>query len=503
MKNKVKYICLLWNSAFLLFSQISNAVTVEEASHRLSPVMRYISIPQPIEAGDTFDIHWDIMGYHGEMDSIVQFRCMSEFGQEERFAVADTTPVNIGQGWRWDTAYSNIYNFQAQMTLPKTLPLQDCEVRFYWRKTGAVDFYGVFLSVLIPGGVDTMTVGSEGRKIKRTVLESSDGSFVGTVDYGGITYSTSYVSMDMASKRLSPVLLSLNLPDYLVRGESYPVTWKILGYHGDIASTIRIKCGDDVVVREEDSSPQVTDGYYSWDDAKSQVYEFETDITIPFGSPVGDCEVRFYWSRTGYTDYYGANLSVLIPGGVDARTLGDAGRQLERTIAHSCHEFEWAVYAMPAAEDSIVNILHSGCELVSDAPCAEHTYAVVRAKRLTWPEGSRSTGGDELWSYGKSMDYCSGEEHEKFAESFISCDPGMYGIDAVCHQATNKAIIHSGQTLAGLGVEGYGTSVALYGTYGYGVDNVEQMSLPNPNPVQACFDESMLLYPDAFDGSEL
>lgn len=499
----------------LLVPSTSWAITLDQASNRLSPVLRIVDMPQPIDAGSTFLVRWHVMGYHGEPDSLVQFTCQDSSGATVQYTAVDESPVDLGEGWHWDDVYSRVYEFSTYMTLPRTLPAQDCGVRFYWRRGGAADFFGVYLSVLIPGGVDTLTDGDEGRRLLRTVRPSASGASSGSGDFGApsVDIDSDDVSMEMAFRRLSPVLRHVSLPDYMNLGNTYTATWRVLGYHGDIDSLLQVTCDGSLVVSAEDVSPTVTPGEWHWGAAYSEEYEFSASFTIPWGSPLDEnCEARFFWRRDGYDDYYGVYLSVLIPGGVDPRTLGTAGRQLTRTVVYDCYSFNAGAFTMPAFQ-GLSWPLARVCEYVAGEDC-EHTYAVVRGRHINrW---GRTTGGAELFADPLVMTECHGEDHEEFADCFATCDMGDYAAGlwscdgavscdeysegATSFQSTNRAIINTGRTLAGFGIGGYGYSLARWGTYGRAISSVVDATLVSPNPVQRCYQECTASFPGSLNG---
>ena len=88
----------------------------------------------------------------------------------------------------------------------------------------------------------------------------------------------------------------------------------------------------------------------------------------------------------------------------------------------------------------------------------DHTY-VTSSDGYTWPCFGRSQGGSLI---------CSGVGNT--AKANCLSNPGgrfagiIYGITGVCHQAANRVLYPSGQTVSR--ARGYMASFALYGTYG-------------------------------------
>jgi hypothetical protein len=320
---------------FNIQSDVAVDFTLEDAASRLSPVLREVSLPDPMIAGNTYDISWTLMGYHGPMASRMQITCYEN--HLPRVHVVDNEPEKISQGWHWDHAYSHNYEFSGRFTLPAPMDTEDCEVRFYARRLprhgelyseDVPEFEQVFLSVLIPGGVDSRTMGTVGRQLERTILGSTS-TVSGTSD--------SYVNPDViptqrqAAYRLSPVMVRIELEDDLRAGQRYPVRWEVMGYHGPMSSMVRLYCDQESVGFTDDSPEYLGEPGWEWTPVRADSYGFSTTLAIPAHFS-GDCIVRFFWSRQGYVDHNAAFLSVLIPGGVDNRPQGDAGRRIWRTV---------------------------------------------------------------------------------------------------------------------------------------------------------------------------
>ena len=248
--------------------------------------------------------------------------------------VVDDESENMGQGWHWKHAYSRVYEFSRQFTIPRDVQTQECEVRFYWSRVAYFDqepyedYNKAYISVLIPGGVDARTMGTVGRQLERTIVHTGSGSVSGTIEHSAGTSDSP--NQEQAASRISPVMRVIEMDDGLRAGGTTTVVWELMSYHGPASSLVRIVC-DDRVSSATDASPQdLGEGWY-WGDVTSRRYRYETDLDIPSGAS-GDCTVRFYWSRQGYTDQNSAFISVLIPGGVDPRPSGDAGRVVVRTV---------------------------------------------------------------------------------------------------------------------------------------------------------------------------
>ncbi len=320
---------------FNVDSTVAAPFTVEDAASRLSPVMRTVSLPDNMVAGQTYTVDWTVMGYHGPMASSMTIRCTDNAGKDVYAAVTDNTPDNLGQGWHWQHASSRIYGFSRSFTLAQGLPNQECEVRFFWARqaypgeSAYTDYNGVFISVLIPGGVDAKPLGDAGRKLSRTIVHAP-GSAAGTIDWTGSPDVDP--TLEQAASRLSPVMRTIELGDNLKGGKSHSIAWETMGYHGPMSTKVYVICDG---VWTESPAPTVEDlgtGMYSWGSAVSHRYRYETTLSTPDVSSKQDCMIRFFWSRDGYTDYNEDFISILIPGGVDDRPSGTAGRAILRTL---------------------------------------------------------------------------------------------------------------------------------------------------------------------------
>ncbi len=319
---------------FNVDSSVKAPFTLENAASRLSPVMRTVSLPDNMSAGKSYSASWTVMGYHGPMASSMTIRCTDDEGKEQVVSVTDHTPENLEQGWHWKHASSRIYGFSHQFTLPGGLPTQECVVRFFWARQAYPgeadynDYNGVFISVLIPGGVDSKPIGTEGRRLSRTVKYAS-GSKKGTYE----SKSTPDVdpTLEQAASRLSPVMRKIELGDKLKGGKSHPVAWETMGYHGPMSTKVYVICDGEWIQSPAPSVTSLGPGWH-WGTATSQRYRYETTLTTPDVAGETDCLVRFFWSRDGYSDFNATPISILIPGGVDDRPDGTAGRAIVRTL---------------------------------------------------------------------------------------------------------------------------------------------------------------------------
>lgn len=319
---------------FTVDSSVTAPFTLENAASRLSPVMRTVSLQDNMVSGKTYSVDWTVMGYHGPMSSSMMIRCQDSAGKDSWATVTDSTPKNLEQGWHWAHASSRIYGFSGNFTLAEGLPNQECEVRFFWARQAYPgepaydDYNGVFISVLIPGGVDSKPLGDEGRRLARSITHAP-GSAKGTVDFPGNPDVDP--TLGQAASRLSPVMRKIELGDNLKGGKSHAIAWETMGYHGPMSTKVYTICDGEWTASPAPSVTYLGTGWY-WGSAISDRYRYETTLTTPDVSSKKDCTVRFFWSRDGYSDYNAEYISILIPGGVDDRPDGTAGRAIIRTL---------------------------------------------------------------------------------------------------------------------------------------------------------------------------
>lgn len=141
-----------------------------------------------------------------------------------------------------------------------------------------------------------------------------------------------------AERRLPPVVDSVDLPDRLLPGRSYNVSWTVMAYYDEgLDSICALFFNEETIqVQETDTDTAITDGRYRWGDIRSYQFDFAGSFAVPPDATPQDFTVRFYsrphGSSVGYKQAY---LSSIIPGGVDARPYEAEGRKLRRSVVPS------------------------------------------------------------------------------------------------------------------------------------------------------------------------
>jgi len=156
-----------------------------------------------------------------------------------------------------------------------------------------------------------------------------------------------------ASRRTPPVLYDLDVPEQMVAGQSYTVTWSMLGYHeGYIAYLLMFDCtgesncgaggGDPSRFLFSDKLSPVGQevGDWTYQGMDSTIYHYSYDFTVPAtradGSPWAaggtDVVLRFYRKSTADDAANNPALSLLIPGKLSDRYFDASGRRIIKTI---------------------------------------------------------------------------------------------------------------------------------------------------------------------------
>jgi hypothetical protein len=133
--------------------------------------------------------------------------------------------------------------------------------------------------------------------------------------------------LDQAVLRSGCVIGSVDIPDTLVPGETYQITWMVQSYV-DIRSRFQIRYDDGTKDESEGDLLDTREGTYSISDRKSYEYYFSVPYTVPLDK-TGDARVGFHNSQTD-GDYW---MYGLFPTGVIDRPYGTAGKQFYVTIS--------------------------------------------------------------------------------------------------------------------------------------------------------------------------
>ncbi len=151
------------------------------------------------------------------------------------------------------------------------------------------------------------------------------------------------------SRRLPPVLESLNVPAAVTLGTPFTISWSLLGYHEDYVSKVVLfdcsgisdgSCGDSYASNVAESAylddPAPVSGEWSYNGAESHKHSFSQSFTLTAEQvPTPDSlVVRFYRKSKEDTDLGNPGLSLLIPGNLGASYYDSAGRRLAIPVNH-------------------------------------------------------------------------------------------------------------------------------------------------------------------------
>ena len=148
-----------------------------------------------------------------------------------------------------------------------------------------------------------------------------------------------------ATRRLQPVLNSLDIPEVMTSGSEYTLNWSVLGYQRDTKTIIALfncdgqtNCG----ANYDDASRFETSGKLSaylseagsWQYAglDSTLYHYTFTFTAPVVSQSTDMVIRFYQISLDDEESGGVSLSLLIPGNLSGSYYDTSGRKIRKTI---------------------------------------------------------------------------------------------------------------------------------------------------------------------------
>lgn len=149
------------------------SATLEQAKHRLPPVIYSLDIPKVVKSGKTYSFKWTVMGYHKTYDmGLVIYNSNNKAIIRKRLS-----PVNVTKGsYHYENIYSKRFWFKTDVKIPKLNKNQDLIVRFFISPPYD-DIDTNFLSCLVPGGLGYDVADTSGRKIKiRGLKAESDNS---------------------------------------------------------------------------------------------------------------------------------------------------------------------------------------------------------------------------------------------------------------------------------------------------------------------------------------
>lgn len=171
-----KIVLLVLISLTALFS-----ATLEQAQHRLPPVIYSLDIPKVVKSGETYTFKWTVMGYH---DTYNMELALYKVGEKNPFNKAHEklSPIKVTKGlYRYGNIHSKRFWYQKSVKIPKLDKNQDLIVRFFISPPYD-DIDTSFLSCLVPGGLGYDVADTSGRKIKIKALISGDENSVNSVN---------------------------------------------------------------------------------------------------------------------------------------------------------------------------------------------------------------------------------------------------------------------------------------------------------------------------------
>lgn len=151
-----------------------------------------------------------------------------------------------------------------------------------------------------------------------------------------------------SSRRLPPVLYSLDIPEQMLVGQTYELKWSILGYHEDyLSSVVMFNCngitdgscganyGDSTRIF---SKVGVTNGKVVTNWRNGDIYAKEFMFKATFTpqpenfTEAMDIVVRFYRLNTDDKLAGGGGLSLIIPGNLSNEYYDKQGRRIKKRI---------------------------------------------------------------------------------------------------------------------------------------------------------------------------
>ncbi len=156
------------------------------------------------------------------------------------------------------------------------------------------------------------------------------------------------------TRRLSPVIYELDIPEEMDVGNPYLLTWKGVGYHDsydtrivmfDCTDVVSGTCGSSYSNAEKfyessSLSPIITEGDWSYSGQKSKNFTYAELFNVPFfransfpwaaeGTPI---VIRFYVLSDEDSDSGKSSLSLIIPGGLSNDYYDTSGRKIQKII---------------------------------------------------------------------------------------------------------------------------------------------------------------------------
>jgi len=289
---------------------------LDEAILRAGMVITDMSVADNLSPGDTVDLQWSILSY-------VPLRSAIRMAMPSGVNVtlnAEQTGVEIGP-WVIGDRYSHIYSYECSWTVPDDPGT--CKVRFLGAQ---MDGYA-YMNANIPGrtDVDWRPYGTDGKEVLRDITTNALAEVPAISSENVVTNPPWFESLEESILRAGGTVTGISIPDNLTPGSVVTCRWDVLSY-----VPIRSRLVVDLPTLSDHMAEAVLtgveDGSWQISNYRAQVYSFEYLWTVP--DDPGECKVRFVNAQSDGYAWVNGN----IPGGVDFRPDGVAGKEVLRTI---------------------------------------------------------------------------------------------------------------------------------------------------------------------------
>ena len=173
----------------VLTAYLTNLISpLVEAQGRMPPVLSANSIPETMQAGQTYTLSWTLEGYHEDYFSYaVLFDCTGEtdcgasYGDASKFAESTILlPTTVSAGnWTYHGVATRLHTYEWNFTVPATradlispwnVAGTDIVVRLYRRSDIDNARNNNSASLLIPGNQSSRYYDASGRRILKTII---------------------------------------------------------------------------------------------------------------------------------------------------------------------------------------------------------------------------------------------------------------------------------------------------------------------------------------------
>ncbi|MBF0622342.1 MAG: hypothetical protein HQL54_10500 [Magnetococcales bacterium] len=361
-------------------SNTLNHFELVEAARRMPPVLFDLDFPVEIHGGETLDIGWWVLGYHASYQSAVAlFDCDEQaegmcgrfYGDHVETSGKISAVANKETEWMYGTIPARKSLFQHQLIVPEVDKPTEMVLRFYRINEQDDAAQSQAVSLLLPGGLsDRAYYGTTGRRLSVMVLPATSESDE-TADTGDDGATITSVESDLpnplvdawsglasdwyanetpqgeAQRRFPPVLTDIQLPEQIVGGQEYTVTWTLLGYHTDYESQLALfgcdqadmySCAeayDDNVYATDRLTAQKMDVEPAWayKNVNAGSFQFSHTMTFPEVTEPTDFVIRLYRINDVDISFDEPVSALLAPGGLpNVGYLDSSGRRLIVTV---------------------------------------------------------------------------------------------------------------------------------------------------------------------------